>query len=110
MNVQYKTALTKFWIILGCNNPSDCKCDVNFEFKSDKTGIDQLKTTVDVSKDTGFLIELKNEGLEPAYDMEFQINSTVLLNLPTAQSDCEFEGESSGIKVVLYSISQSILV
>ena len=59
-----------------------------------------MKTTVDTSKNTGFLIELENEGPEPAYDMVFQINSTVLFNLRTTQSDCEFEGESSGIKVV----------
>ena len=84
---------------LGCDNPDNCKCNVDYKFKTENNAIDRLKTIVDSSKRKGFLIGLENNGTEPAYDMVFKINSTVLFDLRTTQSDCEFEEESKNLKV-----------
>ena len=58
-----------------------------------------MTTTVDPTKETGFQIALENDGPEPAYDMLFRINSTVVIDLGKTQLDVDFEGKTKDSKV-----------
>ena len=64
-------------IILGCDDPDSCKCDVSLRY-----GVDNglLSTVVDSDKEIQLNVRVKNNGTEPAYGMALNIFSTVPLS------------------------------
>ena len=100
-----------FWIELDCKVPTRCECNIGYKFTNttDEIKGDKLTTTIDPTKELGFQIALENDGPEPAYDMQFKINSTVKIDLGKTQLDVDFEGESKDFEVcdsftILFSI------
>ena len=71
-----------------------CKCNVDFRFLSEHIKNNQLTAKVETKKNLGFQVVLENDGPEPAYEMVFKIDSTILLDLKRMQSDCELEDDS----------------
>ena len=87
--------------MLDCKIPTNCECNIDYKFTktSDEIKDNKLTTIVDPTKETGFQIALENDGPEPAYDMLFRINSTVVIDLGKTQLDVDFEGKTKDSKV-----------
>ena len=107
----YLTVILLFKTLLDCKVPTDCECNIDYKFANtaDEIKGDKLTTTVDPTKELGFQLALENDGPEPAYDMQFKINSTVKIDLRKTQLDVDFEGKTIDFEVcdsltILFSI------